>query len=161
MATRGEPELADLNEMGGGEWWAGSGGFTRISFSPDVGRFRSSGRGSPEGLSLGDAAAMAKRVYDVAGCLSRQGVTVHLNGAVLPVHSFGDYIGLHWPASGADSSQHLVARPNKRWEIGVVRYPTPVSRRHVPSSRAPWTERCRWAMDRRPRRMVSSHRSRS
>lgn len=147
MSVREDPKVTDVaatpfGDVADGDesWWAGSGGFTQITFRPDVNRFQDDGDdGTSPGfeqlrrqrIGAGAASAMAKRVYDVAGCLAREKVSVYLNGELLPVQHFEDFIGLHWrPVDSAEdttdsaAAQHLVARPNRRWEIGVAASPS-------------------------------------
>ena len=82
--------------------------YTSVSFVPDLKRLcRGGGAGSSannDGKSNAimmipedDYAVMCRRMYDVAGCCSGQGIVVTLNNTKIPVNSFEDYAALYYP----------------------------------------------------------------
>jgi DNA topoisomerase-2 len=100
MYTRGEPEISKSNDKS----------YTRITFKPDYSKFKQ------KGLTSDMCALFKKRVYDLAGCTSKK-IKVQLNGKVLPITSFSDYIKLYYE-SIPDSLQFVEI--NERWKIGLV-----------------------------------------
>jgi DNA topoisomerase-2 len=94
---------AKITELGGGK------DYTKITFTPDLSRF---------GMTHMEAdivALMTKRVYDVAGCLSK--VKVTLNGKSLAgIRSFLDYCNLYILE---ETHPKFYERVNERWEVCV------------------------------------------
>lgn len=82
--------------------------FTRVIFKPDLKRFKMT--------ELDDdiVSLLKKRVYDMCGTLKN--VNVYLNGEVLPVKSFKDYVKLY--LSSNESVVHSVI--NDRWEVAFA-----------------------------------------
>ena len=100
MYTRGEPEIKKSTDKS----------FTCITFKPDYSKFKQ------KGLSSDMAALFKKRVYDLAGCTPKK-IKVSLNGKVLPINSFSDYIKLYYE-SIPESLQFVEI--NDRWKIGLI-----------------------------------------
>jgi DNA topoisomerase-2 len=82
--------------------------YTKITFVPDLRRF------GMEHLEADIVALMQKRVYDIAGCLSK--VKVSLNGKVLAIRSFLDYANLYILE---EAHPKFYERVNERWEVCV------------------------------------------
>ena len=91
--------------------------WTKITFKPDYERF------GLEGLSDDMYSLLIRRVYDLAGTTNSR-VRVHLNGKLLPVHTFEQYIHLFLQKDddGNINDKQLVYSeivPN-RWSVGVL-----------------------------------------
>ena len=91
---------------------AKSGDYTKITFSPDLARFKMTS------LDEDTVCLLSKRAYDIAGSMAaRTGkkLVVTLNGNKLPVKSFKDYLdmfdGIKPPAA--------YEKVGDRWEVGV------------------------------------------
>ena len=84
--------------------------FTRVTFWPDYPRM-----GLPKGLSTDMASLLRRRVYDAAA-VTPSTVAVRLNGKVLPVKTFKDYIKMF----GVEGAVASLATKNARWEVGIV-----------------------------------------
>jgi len=120
-------------------------GFTRVSFKPDKAHLISSSlpkshsvsiSGQKAGsLSAGDVSALRRRVVELAACIAKQGVSVHLNGERIPVTSFGDFAHLFVakasPATQGDEGTGSKVPPPSgiaietkanygRWEVSVA-----------------------------------------
>ena len=107
MSEAGKPSITKCTaaEKKRGDW-------TKITFSPDLARFKMSG------LDSDAVALLSRRAYDVAGSLANRGgkrLTVSLNGNKLPIKSFKDYLGL-FKGIQVPSAYEKV---NDRWEVGV------------------------------------------
>jgi DNA topoisomerase-2 len=100
MYTRGEPEIVKSTDKS----------YTCITFKPDYSKFKQ------KGLSIDMANLFKKRVYDLAGCTPKK-IKVSLNGKVLPINSFLDYIKLYYEST-PESLQFVEI--NDRWKIGLV-----------------------------------------
>eukprot|EP00771_Trimastix_marina_P001681 gnl/Trimastix_PCT/2769.p1 GENE.gnl/Trimastix_PCT/2769~~gnl/Trimastix_PCT/2769.p1 ORF type:complete len:1640 (+),score=488.07 gnl/Trimastix_PCT/2769:47-4966(+) len=86
--------------------------YTKISFSPDLAKF------GMERLDDDIIALLSKRVYDVAGCNAR--LKVELNGRVLPVRDFRDYVSLYFAESSPltmTGGGCRVYEASDRWEV--------------------------------------------
>jgi len=79
--------------------------YTRITFKPDYARF-----GMP-GLTDDMQSILIKRIYDLAGITEKR-VKVLLNGEVIPVRSFPQYVALYHPTT--------VYEAHPRWEFAVA-----------------------------------------
>lgn len=79
MGKKSEPAITKCRA---GENW------TKVSFKPDLAKFNMTH------LEADVVALMKKRVIDLAGCLGKS-VKVELNGSVIPVKSFKDYVDLY------------------------------------------------------------------
>ncbi|VDN37847.1 unnamed protein product, partial [Gongylonema pulchrum] len=89
--------------------------FTRVIFKPDLAKFRMS--------ELDDdiVALMSRRAYDVAG--STKGVKVYLNGKLLPVQGFRQYVDQYAKHNlDSDGEPYKVAfeQVNERWEVAMT-----------------------------------------
>jgi len=106
--------------------------YTKVTFVPDLARFGMAGESSNPGTghAYNDALALLKtRVVDMAGCLPS--VKVSLNGQVLPIAGFQQYINLYAQDEdefgGEEEFEEGQDRPpvsaftkvNERWEVGV------------------------------------------
>jgi DNA topoisomerase-2 len=70
MTQTNEPKIKNINR----------GDYTCITYYPDLAKFKM------EKLDNDTVALLAKRAYDIAGCV--RGVNVYLNGLKLPVRLF-------------------------------------------------------------------------
>lgn len=82
--------------------------FTKVIFKPDLKRFKMTE------LDEDIISLLKKRVYDMCGTLKN--VNVYLNGELLPVKSFKDYVKLY--LSGNENVVHSVV--NDRWEVAFA-----------------------------------------
>lgn len=88
------------------------GDYTKITFSPDLERFKM------ERLDNDIVALLSKRAYDIAGSMAnRDGprLVVTLNGKKLPVKSFETYLKLYDGINPPAAYEQV----DDRWEIGV------------------------------------------
>lgn len=85
--------------------------YTQITFEPDLARL--GGGDGAGGISNDDFEMMVRRAADVAGTAAP--VKVYLNGELIPLHSFADYVSLYGDAV------HAVINP--RWSVGVTTPP--------------------------------------
>eukprot|EP00928_Gymnodinium_smaydae_P009830 TRINITY_DN13680_c0_g2_i2.p1 TRINITY_DN13680_c0_g2~~TRINITY_DN13680_c0_g2_i2.p1 ORF type:complete len:2124 (+),score=527.12 TRINITY_DN13680_c0_g2_i2:96-6467(+) len=99
MSQRGEPVVNPFN----GE------DFTCVTFSPDLPRF-----GMKE-LEADIVALMRRRAYDVAAS-TRGRCSVYLDGELLEVKSFEDYVGLYLEPNAFRVSRTL----GERWEVAIA-----------------------------------------
>ncbi|KAF8097776.1 hypothetical protein N665_0281s0039 [Sinapis alba] len=89
--------------------------WTKVSFKPDLGKF------GMTHLEDDVVALMSKRVFDIAGCLGKT-VKVELNGKLIPIKSFTDYVDLYLAAANKSRTEPLprmVEKVNDRWEVCV------------------------------------------
>jgi DNA topoisomerase-2 len=89
------------------------GDYTRITFCPDLARFKM------ESLDRDAVALLSKRAYDIAGSMaSRHGrkLSVTLNGEKVPVKDFKSYLQLY---DGVEKPV-AYAKVDERWEVGVA-----------------------------------------
>ncbi|RHZ12978.1 hypothetical protein DYB37_005617 [Aphanomyces astaci] len=90
--------------------------YTRITFVPDLKRFH------VDSLTLDMQQVLQKRVVDVAGCLTN--VSVSLNGEVVPLSGFQEYVQSYCPSiadnDDDDESAVLYTKVNRRWEVAVM-----------------------------------------
>jgi DNA topoisomerase II len=98
MSAREEPEISKYT----------NGEFTRITFKPDLKRFKMD-RLDEDAVSL-----LKKRVYDLSGVV--QNVRVFLNGERIGVGGFKDYVKLYVPESSVVVHQAI----NDRWEVAFT-----------------------------------------
>lgn len=82
--------------------------FTKITFKPDLKRFKMTELDS-DIISL-----LKKRVYDMCGTLKN--VNVYLNGELLPVKNFKEYIKLY--LHNEEQIVHSIV--SERWEVGFA-----------------------------------------
>lgn len=94
--------------------------YTKITFIPDLKRF------GMENLDPDIVSLFKKRVYDCAGCTNNR-VNVFLNGELLDIKNFEDYIKMFIPQDDNSedkgtykSSKPIYEKVNDRWEVGVV-----------------------------------------
>jgi len=87
---------------------AGSGSWTRLTFKPDLARFK------VKSFEKDFVALLTRRVYDIAACVGEEGISVTLNGQVVPVHSFQEYVALYPSASNV-----VHGRINSNWQVAV------------------------------------------
>jgi len=84
MSERGDPKIEPLDKPGKNR--------IKVTFLPDYARFS-----LPGGLDDAHADLICRRALDIAGC--NRNVTVTVNGTVLPVKCFEDYVKLVFMAS--------------------------------------------------------------
>eukprot|EP00933_Yihiella_yeosuensis_P069787 TRINITY_DN7678_c0_g2_i1.p1 TRINITY_DN7678_c0_g2~~TRINITY_DN7678_c0_g2_i1.p1 ORF type:complete len:1431 (+),score=413.67 TRINITY_DN7678_c0_g2_i1:106-4398(+) len=103
MSIKNKPKITDFK---GSE-------YTRVTFWPDFAKF---------GMTKLDndiAGLMMKRAFDLAGS-TRHNCKVILNGKLLPVKTFEEYVQLYTKKSSAEGAQPLIyERCHERWEVGV------------------------------------------
>jgi DNA topoisomerase-2 len=104
--------------------------FTCVEFEPDLPRFLA-GHTTDEGRLPDDMMALlVRRVYDL--CVVTEKVKVSLNGSVLPIKTFKQYIDLYRYPGGGDGGEAdpgplpapIYEMPSPRWEYAVVHSPT-------------------------------------
>jgi DNA topoisomerase II len=89
-----------------------NGDYTKISFSPDLVRFKM------DSLDDDIVALFSKRAYDIAGSMAnRHGkkLVVSLNGKKLPIKSFKDYLNLFHGIEAPQAYEKI----GDNWEVGV------------------------------------------
>ena len=93
------------------------GDYTRITFVPDILKVTNGNLHLDVNNAIPpeDYAIMCRRVYDVAGCGGGK-LKVTLNGKVLPIFSFRDYIELFRPSSSPNICYQKI---NSRWDVGI------------------------------------------
>jgi DNA topoisomerase-2 len=91
--------------------------YTKISFRPDYARM------GIAGLTADMLALLQKRVYDIAAVSdhSAKKIKVSLNGAVVPVRNFQQYIDLYIGAK--DAAKRVYEMTDDRWEYAVALSP--------------------------------------
>ena len=82
--------------------------YTRLTFIPDYAKFGMAGLNNEDIIRL-----FEKRAYDISACTNAK-VKVHLNGNLLPIKTFNDYISLYI------GKEPRVSESNERWEIAVA-----------------------------------------
>jgi DNA topoisomerase-2 len=107
MGTAGEPAIKNCTAIE-----KKNGDYTKITFSPDLARFKMTS------LDKDTVGLLSKRAYDIAGSMANRAgkkLVVTLNGDKLPVKSFQDYLqlfdGINAPAA--------YEKMGDRWEVGV------------------------------------------
>jgi DNA topoisomerase-2 len=90
---------------------------TKITFFPDFKRF------GIDGLTDDIISLFEKRVYDVAAC-TRDNVDVYLNGELLKIKDFRNYIDMFYEDKEALEKTLIYEQINDRWAIGLVYDPT-------------------------------------
>lgn len=108
MSTAGEPSIVTCNAAEKKQ-----GDYTKITFSPDLERFKM------DTLDDDTVALLSKRAYDIAGSMANRGgkrLVVSLNGKKLPIKTFQDYLKLF------DGINEPVAyeKVGDRWEVGIA-----------------------------------------
>jgi DNA topoisomerase-2 len=91
--------------------------YTKISFRPDYARM------GIAGLTADMLALLQKRVYDIAAVSdhSVKKIKVSLNGTVVPVRNFQQYIDLY--IGPKDAAKRVYEMPDDRWEYAVALSP--------------------------------------
>lgn len=84
--------------------------YTKVTFIPDYEKFLQ------KGLTREMSALFKKRVYDMAGILK---VKVYLNGSLVPVKSFKDYVMMY--TQDEDSLIFDETIVSKRWSVMVTK----------------------------------------
>jgi DNA topoisomerase II len=107
MLTKGEPVIKNCTaaEKKKGDW-------TKITFSPDLARFKMNT------LDEDTVGLLSRRAYDVAGTMANgrgKKLCVSLNGKKVPVCSFREYILMHKGINPPEAFE----RVDDRWEVGV------------------------------------------
>jgi len=106
MGIKGKPVVSKLKA-------ADKADYTKISFSPDLDRFKM------DSLDSDTCSLLSRRAYDIAGSMaSAKGkkLKVTLNGEKLDIKSFKDYVALHDGIKMPDAFEKI----NDRWEVGVA-----------------------------------------
>lgn len=86
--------------------------YTCIKFIPDFERF------GMEGLTKDVISLLEKRVYDLAATSNVSKVL--LNGNVLPVKSFEDYVKMYYDSSEESEREIYYQTVNDRWKVAIV-----------------------------------------
>lgn len=84
--------------------------YTKITFKPDFKRL------GIKGLSRDMIALFKKRVYDIAA-VTEKSIKVKLNGEMVPVRTFPNYIDMYIGAKG--DAKRIHETPHPRWEYAV------------------------------------------
>ncbi|KAF9764374.1 DNA topoisomerase 2 [Nosema granulosis] len=98
MAITEKPEIESYTDKG----------FTRITFKPDLKRFKM------ESLDSDIVSLLKKRVYDLSATVKN--IKVYLNGELITVSGFKDYVGLYLPVDAP--VVHSII--NNRWELAFT-----------------------------------------
>lgn len=88
------------------------GDYTKITFSPDLDRFKMSS------LNKDTVGLLSKRAYDIAGSMANSAgkkLGVTLNGKKLPIKSFQDYIKIYKNVNTPCAYEKV----DDKWEVGV------------------------------------------
>eukprot|EP00531_Pseudo-nitzschia_arenysensis_P017060 CAMPEP_0116147982 /NCGR_PEP_ID=MMETSP0329-20121206/18076_1 /TAXON_ID=697910 /ORGANISM="Pseudo-nitzschia arenysensis, Strain B593" /LENGTH=1429 /DNA_ID=CAMNT_0003644009 /DNA_START=85 /DNA_END=4370 /DNA_ORIENTATION=- len=88
------------------------GDYTKITFSPDLARFKMAS------LTKDTVGLLSKRAYDIAGSMSNSAgkkLAVTLNGKKLPIKSFQDYIKIYKGVNPPCAYEKV----DDKWEVGV------------------------------------------
>lgn len=104
LSAENAPQSAKAISTDSRFYYGESGGFTRITFKPDLSLFNMKKLSSDDIVQL-----MKRRVYDLAACLP--GVKVFLDGAILPSNFEHLY-----SVSGSDL---VTSDVNPRWTVGI------------------------------------------
>jgi DNA topoisomerase-2 len=107
MGNTGEPKVVDCSASE-----KKKGDYTKITFSPDLARFKMSS------LDKDIVGLLSKRAYDIAGSMANapgKKLAVTLNGKKLPVKSFQDYLKLFDGINPPTAFEKI----GDRWEVGV------------------------------------------
>jgi len=95
--------------------------YTRITFVPDLSRLTGESS-APSILPEAEYQLMKRRVVDIAGT-SNGKLTVTLNGEVIDVNSFDEYINLYRQQQSSSSNSNnlpmVYQKLNTRWEISI------------------------------------------
>ena len=107
MLTAGEPIIKNCTaaEKKKGDW-------TKITFSPDLKRFKM------DSLDDDTVGLLSRRAYDIAGSMANskgKKLSVYLNGKKLPCSSFKDYIKVFQGVNPPEAFEKI----DDRWEVGV------------------------------------------
>ncbi|KAG7161707.1 DNA topoisomerase 2-like [Homarus americanus] len=89
--------------------------YTRITFSPDLGKFKM------ESLDGDIISLLSRRAFDIAA--ATRGVKVFLNGKRIPVKNFKDYVDLYIKDKVDDADTPIKAvyeNVSPRWEVAVA-----------------------------------------
>ena len=89
--------------------------YTKITFKPDYARLGISG------LTPDIVALFKKRVHDIAAVTDKS-IKVKLNGKLIPVRTFPNYIDMYIGSKG--DAKRIHEEPNARWEYAVSLTPT-------------------------------------
>ena len=84
--------------------------YTKITFKPDFKRL------GIKGLSSDMIALFKKRVYDIAA-VTEKSIKVKLNGEIVPVRTFSNYIDMYIGSKG--DAKRIHETPHPRWEYAV------------------------------------------
>jgi len=107
MHTKEEPKVKKCSKSE-----AKKGDYTKITFKPDLERFRMNN------LDADTIGLLSKRAYDIAGSMAnKEGkkLSVYLNGKKLPVKDFKSYLGLFDGITPPAAFERI----DDRWEVGV------------------------------------------
>jgi DNA topoisomerase-2 len=107
MGNTGEPKVVDCSASE-----KKKGDYTKITFSPDLARFKMSS------LDKDIVGLLSKRAYDIAGSMANapgKKLAVTLNGKKLPVKSFQEYLQLFDGINPPTAYEKI----GDRWEVGV------------------------------------------
>ena len=85
--------------------------YTKVSFKPDYNRLQL------EGLSQQMIALFQRRVYDIAGCTTKE-VKVRYNDNLIKVNDFQNYMNMY--LNDEQKSKKIFEVVNERWSYGIV-----------------------------------------
>ena len=99
--------------------------YTFITYEPDLSLFSTNDKKKLKSIPDDDYQLMCRRVLDVAGCSSdllssssSKPLQVTLNGELVPIHSFEEYVRLYRNGT-ADSAPLFVSKINSRWQVAI------------------------------------------
>ena len=93
--------------------------YTRITFVPDLSRLTGGSDDTTNNiLPEAEYQLMKRRVVDIAGT-SNGKLTVTLNGEVIDVNSFDEYINLYRQQQSSSSLPMVYQKLNTRWEVSI------------------------------------------
>ena len=104
MGTKGKPTITETKAKSD---------YTKITFSPDLSRFKMTE------LDSDMVGLLSRRAYDIAGSMASakgKSLKVTLNGEKLPIKSFKDYVDLY----DGIATPAAFAKIGDRWEVGVA-----------------------------------------
>ena len=105
MQNKGKPKVTPAKKSDKGD-------YTKITFSPDLERFKMAD------LDADTVGLLSKRAYDIAGAMSSAPgakLKVYLNGDKLAIKSFKDYVNLYDGINPPAAFEKI----GDRWEVGV------------------------------------------
>lgn len=107
---------AKITELSKAEVEARGGGYTEVSFIPDLSVF------NMKKLDQGTLKVIDRRARDVAGLLSPS-IQVFLDGKAIPVNSFEEFAALFFPETKSQVLKNMATYTDDKWRVLVLRSP--------------------------------------